>query len=167
VERNYAEPGSIDSTKREFAALLVCLLLKYFLTGLVQATIHQSSCHAGGVGEWLKPAVLKTVRPQKGSRGFESHPLRQSVLGFLRVPNVSQETSNFGPIISKSPLRLLISAALSLGNALLRLIFSRRNCEVHFQRANGWAGKSFKLKTRSAPALGAHPLDSNNSVHFF
>jgi len=28
----------------------------------------------GGVGEWLKPAVLKTVRPQKGLVGSNPTP---------------------------------------------------------------------------------------------
>jgi hypothetical protein len=30
--------------------------------------------NSGGVGEWLKPAVLKTVRPQKGLVGSNPTP---------------------------------------------------------------------------------------------
>ena len=38
----------------------------------------------GGVAEWLKAAVLKTVEPFTRFRGFESHPLRH--LGWLSCP---------------------------------------------------------------------------------
>ena len=33
----------------------------------------------GEVAEWTNAAVSKTVGPREGSRGFESHPLRQTM----------------------------------------------------------------------------------------
>jgi hypothetical protein len=39
----------------------------------VQARINKCLIF-GGVGEWLKPAVLKTVRPQKGLVGSNPTP---------------------------------------------------------------------------------------------
>lgn len=37
----------------------------------------------GRMAERTKATVLKTVRPRKGSRGFESRPLRSVLLGVL------------------------------------------------------------------------------------
>jgi hypothetical protein len=38
---------------------------------------------SGRVAEWFKAPVLKTGRPRKGSRGFESHPFRHIILRIL------------------------------------------------------------------------------------
>ena len=44
----------------------------------------------GGVGEWLKPPVLKTGR--RKPRGFESRPLRH----FLLAPRLSRRSTRLG-----------------------------------------------------------------------
>lgn len=46
----------------------------------------------GEMAEWLKAAVLKTVRAVKGSRGFKSHSLLRRARYVLCVGSVSTTT---------------------------------------------------------------------------
>jgi hypothetical protein len=51
-----------------------------FLTNMIAGVIF-SLPGAGGMAEWSKAAVLKTVVPLARDRGFESYSLRQSPEG--------------------------------------------------------------------------------------
>jgi hypothetical protein len=59
----------------------------------------------GGVGEWLKPAVLKTVRPQKGLVGSNPTP-SASQSGDFSLPGHFAEKCRFcgrnGPTFTRS-----------------------------------------------------------------
>src|ERR1700754_5173615 len=57
---------------------------------------------SGGVAERLNAAALKAVGPRKGSRGFESHPLRSTALQRLDLAR-EQAAETPAPALLSSP----------------------------------------------------------------
>jgi hypothetical protein len=64
----------------------------------------------GGVGEWLKPAVLKTVRPQKGLVGSNPTPSASQSDLFSLFPFLLRKLLFSGPF----SLELLTRSSLFL-----------------------------------------------------
>src|SRR5258708_3833593 len=58
---------------------------------------------SGGVGEWLKPAVLKTVRPERVSGGRIPPPPPCSH-AFSPAPFLSARKREFEPIMHECPM---------------------------------------------------------------
>jgi hypothetical protein len=65
---------SLQSTNKRDAEELLTLRKAEVLRGVHKRMFQEASF--GGMGEWLKPAVLKTVIPRERDRGFESLSLR-------------------------------------------------------------------------------------------
>jgi hypothetical protein len=109
-------------------------------------SVEPSAC--GGVGERLKPAVLKTVRPQKGLVG--SNPTPSATKSRLFSPSIlitqihrfSRQSGGYEAVLSGS----LRSHSLEPPYSLLH--FSGANGEGHFY----W--------TRSISILGIDPRSS-------
>jgi hypothetical protein len=84
------------------------------------------------VGEWLKPAVLKTVRPQKGLVGSNPTPSASQSRNFSLFPELLPKVEHSAPISWNSLNVLALSPATLCECPTLIRAFSQTNREVHF-----------------------------------
>ncbi len=65
----------LENYQQADGSVTVPEVLRPYMGGLEKMIRMSSNCTHGGVAEWLKAAVLKTV--ERKFRGFESYLLRQ------------------------------------------------------------------------------------------
>ena len=86
----------------------------------------------GGVGEWLKPTVLKTVGPQKGLVGSNPTPSASQSRNFSPFPVLLPRVKHLAPISWNSLNVLALSPAAVRESPKLIGTFSQTNREMHF-----------------------------------